>query len=65
MSNEVIVPSNISWLSPKLLILPGDTIVVPIDLDESKIQGLTVLTSISRIIYELAIGAAAIESFRD
>ncbi len=41
----------------------GDTIVVPAQVDDSAIRGLPLLAQVSTIIYELALGAAAIKSF--
>ena len=42
---------------------PGDTIVVPLDTDDSKINGVALLAEVSTIIYQLSLGAAAINSF--
>jgi hypothetical protein len=41
---------------------PGDTIVVPIDADGS-VKLMPLMAEVSRMIYELALGAAAINSF--
>jgi hypothetical protein len=43
---------------------PGDTIIVPPDPDHIKFRPLPIVAEVSRIIYELALGAAAINSFR-
>jgi protein involved in polysaccharide export with SLBB domain len=42
---------------------PGDTIIVPPDPDHIKFRPLPLLAEVSKIIYELALGAAAINSF--
>ncbi len=41
----------------------GDTIVVPLDTDDTRIKGLPLISEISNIIFELALGAAAVKSF--
>ena len=41
----------------------GDTIVVPLDSDASRIRGIPLLAEVSSIIYQLALGAAAINTF--
>ena len=40
----------------------GDTIVVPIDQDNKKIRGLPFLAEVSQIIYQLSLGAAAVNA---
>ena len=42
---------------------PGDTIVVPLDTDDTKLRAIPLLAEVSTIIYQLALGAAAITSF--
>ena len=42
-------------------IQPGDTVVVPLDADRMK--KLTLWTSVSEIVYRMALGAAAVASF--
>ena len=42
---------------------PGDTIVVPLDTDDTKLRAIPLLAEVSTIIYQLALGAAAINSF--
>lgn len=46
----------------KVLIHPGDTIVVPLSTHES-IRGIPLLVEASKVIYQLSLGAAAIRSF--
>jgi hypothetical protein len=41
---------------------PGDTIVVPVDPDGS-VKLIPLMAEVSRILYELALGAAAVNSF--
>ena len=54
----------LKFLSMSQKIETGDAIVVPIDTDKSEIQGISLLAEVSKIIYELALGAAAINSFK-
>ena len=42
---------------------PGDTIVVPLDADDSRIKGIPLMAEVSKIIYQLSLGAVAINSF--
>ena len=42
---------------------PGDTIVVPLDTDDTKLRAIPLLAEVSTIIYQLALGAVAINSF--
>ena len=44
---------------------PGDTIVVPLDTREKRIEGIKLLSELSQILYQLSLGAAAIDSFKD
>ena len=46
-------------------ISPGDTIVVPIELDAKPVRGISLFAQITKIIYELSLGAAAINSFEN
>jgi len=59
-SGEIRKRSN--WLRGNS-ISPGDTIVVPIDLESKPIKGIPLLGQISKIIYELSLGAAAVRTF--
>lgn len=59
---SVILPNESSWLTHKATdIEPGDTIVVP--LDTARVDSLELWTKVSQIVYQLAIGAAAVNSF--
>ena len=63
-SGEVIMPKR-SWRqfrSAKAKIEAGDTIVVPLDTDD-RVRGIALLTEVSQIIYQLSLGAAAINTF--
>lgn len=64
-SGEVIMPSRglFKFRSAQSTIGPGDTIVVPLDTDDTRIRGIPLLGEVSTIIYQLALGAAAINSF--
>jgi polysaccharide export outer membrane protein len=44
---------------------PGDTIVVPLDTREKRIEGIKLLSELSQILYQLSLGAAAIDSLKD
>jgi protein involved in polysaccharide export with SLBB domain len=61
----VIMPKRgiFKFSSVKNSIDPGDTIVVPLDTDEKEIQGIQLLSEVSQILYQLSLGAAAINSF--
>jgi protein involved in polysaccharide export with SLBB domain len=64
-NGQVIIPTR-GWFkfrSAQANIGPGDTIVVPLDTDDSKINGIALLAEVSQIIYQLSLGAAAINSF--
>lgn len=59
---SVILPNRSSWLSHNdARIESGDTIVVP--LDTTRVDSLELWTRVSQIVYQLALGAAAINSF--
>ena len=62
---QVIMPTR-GWFrfrSSQANIGPGDTIVVPLDTDDTRIRGIPLLAEVSTIIYQLALGAAAVNSF--
>jgi len=65
-SGEIVVPktSLFRFIGPSEKIQAGDTIVVPLDTDDSKIQGLPLIAEVSKILYQLALSSAAIQSFR-
>ena len=59
---SVVLPNESSWLTHNANnIEPGDTIVVP--LDTTRVDGLELWTKVSQIVYQLALGAAAVNSF--
>lgn len=60
-SKRDLLKFNIS----KSEIMPGDTIVVPFDKDHSRLSGIPLISEVSQIIYQLALGAAAINTFRN
>jgi len=62
---EVIMPKRglFKFRSAKNTISPGDTIVVPLDTDDTRIRGIPLLAEVSTIVYQLSLGAAAIKSF--
>jgi protein involved in polysaccharide export with SLBB domain len=64
---EVIMPKRglFKFRSAKTMISPGDTIVVPLDTDDTRIQGVPLLAEVSTIVYQLSLGAAAIKSFNN
>ncbi len=64
---EVITPkrSLFKFRSKKESIAPGDTIVVPLDTDDTRVRGLPLLAEVSTIIYQLALGSAALQSFNN
>ncbi|MEM7763637.1 MAG: SLBB domain-containing protein [Pseudomonadota bacterium] len=62
-NGEVIAGSNSRWLRRVggTDIRPGDTIVVPLDAD--RLAPLTLWSSVTQIVYNLAIAIAAVNSF--
>ncbi|MDQ7050419.1 MAG: SLBB domain-containing protein [Enterobacterales bacterium] len=59
---SVYLPNQSGWLGHQNKMLnPGDTIVVPVDTDQ--IKTLSLWTNVSQIVYQLALGAAAVRSF--
>ncbi len=48
--------------SSPVQISAGDTIVVPLDQDNNKLRGLPLLAEVSQIIYQLSLGAAAVNA---
>jgi len=56
---SVFLPNQGGWLShQQSMVSAGDTIVIPLEAD--RIKTLTLWTSVSQIIYQLSLGAAAI-----
>ena len=59
---SVALPGGSGWFRRKNShIDPGDTIIVPLDIDRRR--AMTVWSEASAIVYQLALGAAAINSF--
>lgn len=63
-NGDVIDPKRGGWLR-RSKISPGDTIVVPLDISDPTLGVLPVLVQASQIIYQLSLGAAAVDSLRD
>ena len=58
----MFLPKNSRWFKRgDSSIQPGDTVVVPLDADRMK--ALTLWGSVSKIVYQMALGAAAVASF--
>jgi len=57
---SVVVPSN-SWFAGTQNLMPGDTIVVPLDVEYK--DGLTLWSQITQIFYQSAVAIAALNSF--
>ncbi|NPU94192.1 MAG: ATPase [Gammaproteobacteria bacterium] len=61
-NGRVFLPQKSGWFSRDMVsVEPGDTVVVPLDAD--RIKSLTLWTSVSQIVYQVALGAAAVASF--
>jgi hypothetical protein len=59
---SVVTSSGRSWFGgEQVAILPGDTIVAP--LDTERMRPLPFWTAVTTIIYNLAMSAAAVNSF--
>jgi len=56
LPSRLITPCHMAF-STKGCISPGDTIVVPLDVD--RVRPITLWTNVSQIIYQLAIAAAS------
>ncbi|MDB9737378.1 SLBB domain-containing protein [Porticoccaceae bacterium] len=65
-SGRVIKPSRglFKFISAQEEVGPGDTIVVPLDTYDEKIRPMALLAEASQIIYQLSLGAAAINTFK-
>ena len=62
VDGSVRMPANSGWFRlGRLAIEPGDTVVVPMDMDRQRPMALW--REASSIIYQLSLGAAAIKSF--
>ena len=60
-NGRVIEPARSNWFKVKREgIEPGDTIVVP--LDTEKVDGLEIWASTTQILYQMALGVAAVNS---
>ena len=66
-SGRVIKPTRgfFKFRSAQAVVGPGDTIVVPLDTDDEKIRPMALLAEASQIIYQLSLGAAAINTFNN
>ncbi len=51
--------------SRSIKIIAGDTIVVPLDQDSKKLRGLPLLAEVSQIVYQLSLGAAAVNALNN
>ena len=62
---QVVMPRRelFTFQSAQRAISPGDTIVVPLDTDDTRIRGIPLMAEVSTIIYQLALGSAAVRSF--
>jgi protein involved in polysaccharide export with SLBB domain len=61
-NGSVALPKRSGWFKHRRsMIEPGDTIIVPLDVDRRR--ALTVWSEASAVIYQLALGAAAVNSF--
>jgi protein involved in polysaccharide export with SLBB domain len=66
-SGQVLLPKKSLFVfnSNQLNIKPGDTIVVPRDMDVNRMKGIPFFAEVSKIVYQLSLGAAAINSFKN
>lgn len=61
-NGRVFLPERRGWFRKgNIEIEAGDTVVVPLDAD--RIESLTLWTSVSQVFYQIALGAAAVNSF--
>jgi translation initiation factor IF-1 len=62
VDGSVRMPANSGWFKlRRMAVEPGDTVVVPMDMDRQRPMALW--REASSIIYQLSLGAAAIKSF--
>ncbi len=59
-NGSVFLPAKSGWFHDAVTMAPGDTIVVPVEVD--RLDHMTFWTSVSQIIYQMALGAAAVKS---
>ncbi len=59
-NGSVFLPEKSGWFHDAVTMAPGDTIVVPVEVD--KLDHLSLWTSVSQIIYQMALGAAALKA---
>jgi len=60
---SVVIPRRTGWLSRRhIAVEPGDTVVVPLDIDRK--DNMVIWTEASQIIYQLALGAAAVSNLK-
>jgi len=67
-ANGEVLRKKSAWFryeSEDNLIAPGDTIIVPFSVNDPQMKGIPLLTQVSQIIYQLSLGAAAVNSFRN
>ena len=66
-SGRVIKPTRgfFKFRSAQAEVGPGDTIVVPLDTYDEKVRPMALLAEASQIIYQLSLGAAAINTFKN
>ena len=56
---SVMLPKQSRWFGGRSQVLePGDTVIVPIDVD--RLNQLELWSNVSQIIYQMALGAAAV-----
>ncbi|MAD91483.1 MAG: ATPase [Gammaproteobacteria bacterium] len=48
-----------------MMIEPGDTIVVPLDKDDKRFEGIKLFSQVTQIIYQLSLGIVAVDSLTD
>ncbi len=66
-SGEVLAPQQrlFRFKSVNSGIQPGDTIIVPVDTEDKDIRVIDLLSQVSQIIYQLSLGAAAVNTFNN
>ncbi len=57
-NGSVFLPEKSGWFHDEITIAPGDTIVVPVEVD--KVDNMTFWTGVSQIIYQMALGIRVI-----
>jgi polysaccharide export outer membrane protein len=65
-NGKIVMPKSnlLRFFSPSEKIQPGDTIIVPLNPNQTKFELIPLMADVSKIIYQMALGASALNSFK-